>query len=78
VLATIAKNLVRQSLLQCGKACFNYKAAYCMAACPAGEDVIPPFLSDRQGFVREVVKPLQDKTETIYVAKASNQGQRFY
>ena len=24
----------------------NYKAAYCMAACPAGDDVIGPFLAD--------------------------------
>jgi Fe-S-cluster-containing hydrogenase component 2 len=50
----------------------NYKAAYCMAACPAGEDVIAPFLSDRQGFVQDVVKPLQDKTETIYVIPGSD------
>ena len=26
----------------------NYKAAYCMAVCPAGEDVIGPFLEDRK------------------------------
>ena len=50
----------------------NYKAAYCIAACPAGEDVIGAFLTDRQGFVREVVKPLQDKTETIYVIPGSD------
>ncbi len=50
----------------------NYKAAYCIAACPAGEDVIGAFLSDRQGFVRDVVKPLQDKTETIYVVPGSD------
>jgi Fe-S-cluster-containing hydrogenase component 2 len=50
----------------------NYKAAYCMAACPAGEDVITPFLSDRKGFVRDVVKPLQDKNETIYVIPGSD------
>ncbi len=50
----------------------NYKAAYCIAACPAGEDVIGAFLSDRQGFVREVVKPLQDKIETIYVVPGSD------
>lgn len=50
----------------------QYKAAYCMAACPAGEDVIGAFLSDRQGFVKEVVKPLQDKTETIYVIPGSD------
>jgi hypothetical protein len=45
----------------------NYKAAYCMAACPAGEDVISPFLEDRRGFLNEVVKPLQDKEEPVYV-----------
>jgi len=50
----------------------QYKAAYCMAACPAGEDVIAPFLSDRKAFVQEVVKPLQDKTETIYVVPGSD------
>ncbi|MBF2063242.1 MAG: SCP2 sterol-binding domain-containing protein [Calothrix sp. C42_A2020_038] len=50
----------------------NYKAAYCMAACPAGEDVIAPFLSDRKAFVQEVVKPLQDKLETIYVIPGSD------
>lgn len=50
----------------------NYKAAYCIAACPAGEDVIAPFLTDRKAFVREVVKPLQDKAETIYVVPGSD------
>jgi Fe-S-cluster-containing hydrogenase component 2 len=50
----------------------NYKAAYCMAACPAGEDVIAPFLTDRKAFVQEVVKPLQDKPETIYVVPGSD------
>jgi hypothetical protein len=43
-----------------------------MAACPAGEDVIAPFLSDRKAFVQEVVKPLQDKLETIYVIPGSD------
>src|SRR6516165_5924365 len=33
----------------------NYKAAYCLAVCPAGDDVIRPFLDDRGGYVREVV-----------------------
>jgi Fe-S-cluster-containing hydrogenase component 2 len=50
----------------------NYKAAYCIAACPAGEDVIAPFLSDRKAFIQEVIKPLQDKTETIYVVSGSD------
>jgi ferredoxin len=50
----------------------NYKAAYCLAVCPAGEDVISPFLDDRAGFVKDVVRPLQDKEETIYVARGSD------
>ncbi len=50
----------------------NYKAAYCIAACPAGEDVIGQFLRDKKGFVQEIVKPLQDKVETIYVVPGSD------
>ncbi len=50
----------------------NYKAAYCLAVCPAGEDVIGPFLDDRAGFVKDVVRPLQDKEETIYVTRGSD------
>src|SRR5439155_1638735 len=45
----------------------NYKAAYCMAACPAGEDVIGPYLDDRKEFRDRVVKPLRDKEEPVYV-----------
>jgi len=35
----------------------NYKAAYCLSVCPAGEDVIPPYLMDRPAFLRDIVKP---------------------
>ena len=45
----------------------NYKAAYCLAVCPAGEDVIGPYLDDRKGFMDLVLKPLQEKKETLYV-----------
>jgi Fe-S-cluster-containing hydrogenase component 2 len=50
----------------------NYKSAYCISVCPAGEDVIGPFLDNRSGFLKEVVKPLQDKEETIYVTPNSD------
>src|SRR5215213_6787105 len=50
----------------------NYKAAYCLAVCPAGEDVIGPFLTDRKNHLKEVVRPLQEKEETIYVTKNSD------
>lgn len=53
----------------------NYKAAYCMAVCPAGEDVIAPFLADRPGFLKEVVRPLQAKVEPVYVTADSDAEQ---
>ena len=45
----------------------NYKAAYCLAVCPAGEDVIEPYLDNRNAFMDQVLKPLQDKRENLYV-----------
>ena len=45
----------------------NYKAAYCLAVCPAGEEVIEPYLDDRKVFMDLVLKPLQEKRETLYV-----------
>lgn len=50
----------------------NYKAAYCVSVCPAGEDVIGLYLRDRGGFVADVVKPLQRKEETVYVQANSD------
>ncbi len=50
----------------------NYKAAYCLSVCPAGEDVIGPFLESRGRFLRDVVKPLQERVETIYVTPGSD------
>ncbi|MEU2174230.1 4Fe-4S binding protein [Nocardia sp. NPDC019219] len=49
----------------------NYKAGYCMAVCPAGEDVIGAFLDDRKGHLAEVVRPLQNKPEPVYVLPGS-------
>ncbi len=50
----------------------NYKAAYCLSVCPAGEDVLAPFLDDRPAFLAEIVKPLQQKQETVYVVSGSD------
>ncbi|TKJ86252.1 4Fe-4S ferredoxin [Paenibacillus sp. CFBP13512] len=50
----------------------NYKAAYCLSVCPAGDDVIGPFLQDRKGFMNDILKPLQAKEETIYVIPGSD------
>ncbi|MCZ6488962.1 MAG: SCP2 sterol-binding domain-containing protein [Acidobacteria bacterium] len=50
----------------------NYKAAYCLSVCPAGDDVIAPFLTDRKQYLQEVVRPLQAKEETVYVVPGSD------
>ena len=50
----------------------NYKSAYCMAVCPAGEDVIGPYLQDKQRHLKEVVRPLQERAEPVYVVKGSD------
>ncbi|MGM0883657.1 MAG: SCP2 sterol-binding domain-containing protein [Bacillota bacterium] len=50
----------------------NYKAAYCLSVCPAGDDVIGPFLKDRKRFMNDVLKPLQAKEETVYVTPGSD------
>ena len=50
----------------------NYKSAYCMAVCPAGEDVIGPYLQDKQRHLKEVVRPLQERAEPVYVVEGSD------
>ena len=45
----------------------NYKSAYCQAVCPAGDDVIGPYLADRAAWRREVLVPLLRKEEAVYV-----------
>jgi Fe-S-cluster-containing hydrogenase component 2 len=50
----------------------NYKAAYCLAVCPAGADVIGPYLTNKAGHVQATVRPLQEKEETVYVVPGSD------
>ena len=50
----------------------NYKAAYCLSVCPAGEDVVGPYLADKSTHLNEIVRPLQDKEETVYVLRNSD------
>lgn len=50
----------------------NYKAAYCLSVCPAGEEVIGPFLENRPEFMANIVKPLQQKAETVFVVAGSD------
>jgi ferredoxin len=48
------------------------KSSYCMAACPAGEENIGPFLEDRKAYLERVLKPMTDKAEDIYVVPGSD------
>jgi ferredoxin len=53
----------------------NYKAAYCLAVCPAGEDVIGPFLLDKASYLKDTLRPLTEKEETLYVIAGSDAEQ---
>ncbi len=48
------------------------KSSYCLAVCPAGEERIGAYVTDRKTYVQEVVKPLQNKEESVYVIPGSD------
>jgi len=50
----------------------NYKSAYCLAVCPAGEEVLAPFLRDRAAFQARVMRPLTTREEPVYVVPGSD------
>ena len=50
----------------------NYKAAYCMAVCPAGTDVLPLYENGKKAFMEEVVRPFQKKVEPVYVVPGTD------
>jgi ferredoxin len=50
----------------------NYKAAYCLAVCPAGEEVIGPWLANQQQHLHDTLRPLQEKREPLYVIPGSD------
>lgn len=50
---------------------FNYKCSYCMAVCPAGEDVINSYLPHKKEYITQVVSPLKHKPEPVYVLKGT-------
>jgi Fe-S-cluster-containing hydrogenase component 2 len=50
----------------------NYKAAYCLAVCPAGTDVVAAYTENKARHTRELVRPLQEKVEPVYVITGSD------
>jgi epoxyqueuosine reductase QueG len=47
----------------------TYNAAYCIAVCPAGTDVIGPYLADKRGHLEAIVDPLTRRPETVHVVR---------
>ena len=45
----------------------GFRCGYCMSVCPAGEDVIGSYIDRMKDYVKEVVKPLKEKAEPVYV-----------
>lgn len=50
----------------------NYNSVYCLAVCPAGEDVLGSYLDRRAEFLDEVVRPLTERAETVFVVRGSD------
>ena len=50
---------------------FNHKCGYCQSVCPAGAAGMSPYLADKKGYVQEVVKPLKERPEPVYVVAGS-------
>ena len=48
------------------------KCSYCMAVCPAGEEMIGPYLEDRKAYTTSVVKPLKERADTVFVLAGSD------
>jgi len=44
----------------------------CMAVCPAGEEGIGEFLTDRAGYTQRLLKGPRDRNETVYVVPGSD------
>jgi len=54
----------------------GYRCSYCMAVCPAGEEVKPSYLENKKDHVEKILKPLRDRTERVYVTAGSKAESR--
>ena len=50
----------------------SYKAAFCIAVCPAGEDILGGWVDQKAKHLREVVRPLTEKAEDVYAVAGSD------
>jgi ferredoxin len=49
----------------------SYRCGYCVGVCPAGEEPQEVHLQDKKAYAQQVVKPLQEKAEPVYVLAGS-------
>lgn len=45
----------------------SYRCNYCVAVCPAGEEVKSLYLENKEAYIQQVLKPLRDRTEPVYM-----------
>ncbi len=48
------------------------KCSYCMAACPAGDELVGEYLASKESYRERVLQPLRARTEPIYVLSGSD------
>ncbi len=49
----------------------SYRCGYCVGVCPAGEEPKEVYLRDKAAYIQQVLKPLQDQAEPVYVSAGS-------
>lgn len=49
----------------------SYRCSYCMAVCPAGDEVRPDYLENKKDHVDRILRPLRDRKEPVYVIAGS-------
>jgi len=54
----------------------SYRCSYCMAVCPAGDEVKPAYLENKKEHVKRILKPLKDRQERVYVTAGSKAESR--
>lgn len=54
----------------------GYKCNHCLAVCPAGGQELPEYQADPKAFFGQVVRPLKDRPETVYVQAGSRAEER--
>jgi epoxyqueuosine reductase QueG len=50
---------------------YAYRCSHCMAVCPAGEENVKSYTSDKKRYFQEIVKPLKSKQEPVYVIEGT-------